>query len=205
MKRYEYDDRIILQFDDKKRVNYNRKKYGELLEQVFEQASNQQEKIWNPYCIKGEYTELYYWYQKEQQIKTFIIDTEDLEKVKKQYWQLMGEKSPHVCSRSNGTKIWLHHFVLDTQVDPDGKIVVDHINRNALDNRKQNLRLVSYLENNWNKEKTAMTGIAQKYNKWRVTGSALLKQECLVDSLQEAFKVRQQYIEEYEQFLKNQN
>ena len=36
MKRYEYDDRVILQFDDKKRVNYNRKKYGELLEQVLE-------------------------------------------------------------------------------------------------------------------------------------------------------------------------
>ena len=36
MKRYDYEDRIILEFDNKKRVNYNRKKYGPLLEKVIE-------------------------------------------------------------------------------------------------------------------------------------------------------------------------
>lgn len=116
----------------------------------------------------------------------------------------MSDKNPHVCSRSNGEKIWLHHYILGTKVDPFGKIVVDHINRNALDNRKENLRLVSYLENNWNHEKTEFTGICPRYNKWRVTGSAILKQECLVDTLEEAKRVRQQYVLEYEEYLKNQ-
>lgn len=51
MKRYDYADRIIIEFDDKKRINYNHKKYGPLLEKVIVQAIRQQEKIWNPYEI----------------------------------------------------------------------------------------------------------------------------------------------------------
>ena len=42
----------------------------------------------------------------------------------------------------------LHRFVMDIN---DKNLVVDHINRNPLDNRKSNLRICSYKENSFNK------------------------------------------------------
>ena len=53
--------------------------------------------------------------------------------------------------RSNGKskKIRMHRLIIGaTQGE-----VVDHINRNRLDNRKSNLRIVTYSENNINQEK----------------------------------------------------
>ena len=43
----------------------------------------------------------------------------------------------------------MHRAVLDV---PTGKFI-DHINHNGLDNRKANLRVVTRLENTWNKRK----------------------------------------------------
>jgi hypothetical protein len=48
-----------------------------------------------------------------------------------------------------GKDIYLHRFLLNVN---NPKIQVDHKNRNQLDNRKENLRLVNNSQNNMNRE-----------------------------------------------------
>lgn len=60
MKKYEYKDRIILEFDNKKRVSYNRKKYGPLLEKIVNLSMELQTKIYNYYEIKDKEVLIYY-------------------------------------------------------------------------------------------------------------------------------------------------
>ena len=57
---------------------------------------------------------------------------------------------------------------------PEG-LLVDHINGNSLDNRKANLRLATYMQNNWNtrrginegSSKYKGVGWMKKEKKWR--------------------------------------
>jgi len=72
-----------------------------------------------------------------------IIDKEDAEKVLARRWSLEKEKG-YVSSRLNGSTIKLHNFVF-------GKVGLDHINQNKLDNRKCNLRVCTTSENNHNR------------------------------------------------------
>ena len=141
---------------------------------------------------------MYYWYQPKQEILTFSFDKEDLDRVKTKYWEIQG--TYHLATRMGGKRIWLHNFILD-YCDDSKKTVVDHIDRNPLNNCKSNLRIVSSQRNQWNREKETSTGIRQRNNKWRVTGSRKLHQECLVDSYEEALQKRQEYVSEIEKYL----
>ena len=86
-----------------------------------------------------------------------IVDDEDYDRVSKIKWYTMG-KEPHIYAASGhrtskkrvaqgvketNTFITLHRFIIE---EKNGEIV-DHINRNTLDNRKKNLRLCSQSEN----------------------------------------------------------
>lgn len=86
--------------------------------------------------------------------KTVFIDIEDIEKVKCYSW----------CLRKNGDDFYVQSHILiapnkrqNIQIHrvimncPDTK-VIDHINHNTLDNRKQNLRICTIAENNKNKK-----------------------------------------------------
>ncbi|NJO48255.1 MAG: Fis family transcriptional regulator [Leptolyngbyaceae cyanobacterium RM2_2_4] len=76
------------------------------------------------------------------------VDDEDFEKVSKFKWLYRGGSKGYASRRTsaaNGKKwIHLHRFVLGI-TDPN--VEVDHINGNSLDNRKENLRITSRVQN----------------------------------------------------------
>ena len=78
--------------------------------------------------------------------KTVLIDAEDYERVKAKKW--------HFCNRYARTRdgynhIYMHQFILGKK---EG-FVIDHINRNVLDNRKSNLRHCLPAQNSQNRNK----------------------------------------------------
>lgn len=87
-----------------------------------------------------------------EKIKEFIIDLEDIEKVKYHKWRL---SHSHVVTGlpAKGTQRELSWVILglDNRIKENSKKVVDHINGNPLDNRKNNLRICSQRENVLNK------------------------------------------------------
>lgn len=72
----------------------------------------------------------------------FVIDKEDLPKVSRYTWHLNMNGYVETGAKVNGKfeHIKLHHVVLGK---PSNGLVTDHINRNPLDNRKENLRHVT--------------------------------------------------------------
>lgn len=80
-----------------------------------------------------------------------LIDTEDIEKVKDYYWNVRIDKRHNSTvyvesfKRINNkhTRIHLHRLLVDCTQG----YVIDHINHNGLDNRKQNLRIITQSQN----------------------------------------------------------
>lgn len=63
----------------------------------------------------------------------------------------------------DGKNQYIHRLITNC---PDGK-VVDHINRNTLDNRRVNLRVVSKSANMFNQEETKGIDFRKDSGKWR--------------------------------------
>jgi len=64
-------------------------------------------------------------------------------------------------------KIYMHHAIVGRPIN--GK-EVDHLNGNTLDNRRENLRIVSHRENMQNrieKRRNAFVGISRHKNRWQ--------------------------------------
>lgn len=91
-----------------------------------------------------------------------LIDSDDYDKIMKFKWHLMKKGKKYI-----GTSIWdggksrtllLHRCIMGLK--GYDKNEVDHINGNELDNRKQNLRICTHWQNQYNfkKPKTNTTG-----------------------------------------------
>ncbi len=76
------------------------------------------------------------------QAKQAIVDDEDFEKVNQYRWYL----NSNGYARRTHPKTYMHQFILDIQ---KGK-TVDHINGEKLDNRRENLRICTALQNSYN-------------------------------------------------------
>ena len=104
-------------------------------------------------------------YSSNKNIK-FYFDLEDYEKIKSHCWHT---DNNYVATVINGKKIRIHKFITNTGREE----IVDHINRNPLDNRKSNLRLVNKSQNEMNKKgvgilsKFGVKGVS-RYNKFWV-------------------------------------
>lgn len=100
-----------------------------------------QNKLINEYTEKEDYYELKIITTKNVEAIT-LIDKDDCEKIKKYKWTLSihGDDIRVIASSKELKRIYLHQFIIGRS---NRKNVIDHINRNPLDNRKKNLRLVS--------------------------------------------------------------
>ena len=102
----------------------------------------------NKYIINDNYVEMII----ESKVYGIIIvkiDKNDLEKCSKLTWHYAKNKdSKYIQTRIKGKMIKLHRYIMNIN---NSNLVVDHINRNPLDNRKLNLRICSYKENSFNK------------------------------------------------------
>lgn len=96
-----------------------------------------------------------------------LCNIDDWERLKDSYWMLNKQGYAY-------RKMPLVNKLVKFHIDVMGKregLFVDHINRNRLDNRKENLRFVTPQENTWNlstgkKNKSGVVGVYQRNNKW---------------------------------------
>lgn len=102
--------------------------------------------------------------------KQTLVDQEDLEWLSQWKWHFKEGYAVRTDNRL-GRAIPLHREILKT---PKG-LQTDHINRDKLDNRRENLRIATSRENNFNKRllpsnKSGYKGVyfAKDHNKWRV-------------------------------------
>ena len=82
-----------------------------------------------------------------------LIETSDLVKISsiRGLWRpLWCKNSGYYKARGSikGKEVYMHRFVMDAPDD----LLVDHINHNTLDNRRDNLRLATYSENGQNRK-----------------------------------------------------
>lgn len=136
-----------------------------------------------------------------------LISADDVHKVEMSSWRLDSHGYAIKSVKENGkTKnISLHHVVYKK---PGKGMVIDHINRNKLDNRRENLREVSYSVNSANRKINRSRGslfrypgvrqmknykTGQIYNTFEA--SIKFKDKCIrteyYDNLKDAIKARQ--------------
>ena len=93
----------------------------------------------------------------KKKIYLSLLDTEDFEKVNQFKWflnpqndsdQIFRVRTNRYLGNKKTTSIYLHHLIIDTPVGME----IDHINHNPLDNRKNNLRIVTRRQNQQNKK-----------------------------------------------------
>ena len=129
--------------------------------------------------------------RKQQIVAICTIDKEDLDKCKTMKWHINGNGYVHARSGY----LSLHRFVLNY----DGNLLIDHINRDKMDNRKSNLRIVTAMGNNQNRD---CAGVCydnhahkwraefQRYNKYYYIG--------LFETAEEAKQARDKALKEVE-------
>ena len=135
--------------------------------------------------------------------KTFLVDIDDYEEfvdgysfyLNSGYVLYSGTKDGLICKR-------LHRIIMG---DPED-LVVDHINGDPLDNRKDNLRVVTVQQNNMNQginknNKSGVAGVSwnKNANKWVAQISyknKLIHLGCF-DNLADAAKARKDAEKEY--------
>lgn len=101
--------------------------------------------------------------------KYALVDDEDFEYLNQFKWfiQSNGYAGRDIGGRKNKTRVLMHRLVNDTPDD----LVTDHINRNKLDNRRQNLRSVTQKKNSRNRgvsvnNTSGHTGVIWNKGRW---------------------------------------
>lgn len=95
-----------------------------------------------------------------------IIDIDCIEKCKEYKWHMRKSRNTnYVACSINGKKLFLYRLILEYT----GKMDVDHINHNGLDNRKLNLRICTHSQNMTNQYKKLNGIYKTKSGKYRAS------------------------------------
>lgn len=98
--------------------------------------------------------------------KIMICDVDDWERLKDICWSC--DKRGYAVGRTPENKLVAFHRMAMGKKEG---FFIDHINRDRLDNRKENLRFVTPQENTWNvgagkKNKSGIVGVYERKGKW---------------------------------------
>lgn len=154
----------------------------------------------NEFQIDGDTAYLIFRNTDDEVIFKCPIDAEDLDRVLLYKWHVteMKGNSRYIRGSIKNHNIFLHRYILKAE---SGEIV-DHINRNGLDNRKSNLRIVTASENSANSKTRSGTGEKNIYfhnNAYQVEIIRHYKSVYTASfhTLQEAVEARDEFIKKY--------
>lgn len=151
----------------------------------------------NEYAIDGDIVRV----KLDNKNAEMICDIDDWERLKQYRWRL-GNNGYAETSSINGVVTPYHHFVIDC---PPG-MYRDHINRNRLDNRKTNLRILNPFESVLNRglSKNNISGYrgvtySKRYKKWVAQITYQRKNHVLgrFENIEDAIEARKQGEIEY--------
>lgn len=154
----------------------------------------------NEIIVNTDYAEVVLYDKDHEEIARSKIDLKDVKLVKRYKWNL----TPQNYCRNASHEIALHNLIMG---DYDTKnFVIDHINRDRLDNRRSNLRVVDYSMNGFNKGKqsnntSGHVGVSweKRRNKWEAHIKINKKKKFLgyFDDIDDAIKARRKAEIEY--------
>lgn len=115
----------------------------------------------NDYEILDDHAEIILRDKHGDEIGRALIDLEDVERCKQYKWyRRIGTGNTNYCmasisngTKSGGKKIFLHRFIMDYWTNEKE---IDHIDMNGLNNRKENLRIVTHSKNMSNNKNTGV-------------------------------------------------
>lgn len=137
-------------------------------------------------------------------IKETLIDINKIDTVKNIFWHVAKMYDGYFAvigyDKQIGKEVKIHRYLTNC---PDNK-VVDHINRNPLDNRLENLRCVDRGENVRNSKvlrnsKSGVKGVRFRYNRYqaRITLNGKTMSLGHFDTLEEAKNAREEYCKKH--------
>ena len=173
--------------------HYNQiRKYGEI-----KSFSKNTRFSTNEFVLYDTYAEIILYDRYGNESARTLISLEDVEKCKPFKWSL----NSYGYVKCTKLSIRLNRFIMDCTDD----MVVDHINHNKLDNRRENLRICTSQQNNINmpirsNNTSGIKGVSWREDrqKWiaRITiNGKRLSKHC--DTKEEAIRIRRQWEEEY--------
>lgn len=93
-----------------------------------------------------------------------LFDIEDQDVINSYRWYIVKDHNKeYAYTNEKRTTRKMHRLIMNSPKD----MHIDHINGNGLDNRKCNLRIVSSMENNWNRECPTSLYFDPQKNKYR--------------------------------------
>ena len=143
-------------------IHYSERLYGEYAKELCEKAYADGIRYKN-YIVEEENYAVMKLYSETNGYFDVLIDKEDIDKIQKHKWGIDIDKRENL-NRAVAKNFYiglLHRYILGLK--SDDKLIIDHIDRNPLNNQKSNLRIVDDKLNQQNKN-------PQKNNKSGIIG-----------------------------------
>lgn len=167
------NDQYVVYYNGKT-FSYSVYRYGKFAKKLAEYTLEHGIRLENYYKIKHDHA-IIYSDSKLYGVCKIKVDIEDLPKLLNHYWYI--HKNRYTLYAENDIIGKMHRYILNA----DEQFVIDHKNKNGLDNRRKNLRETTISLNNKNAKKrkdnsSGVTGIS--YDKYKNAYVATYYKNC---------------------------